>query len=144
MGLFSQLRAGKADDRELGHALWRADHDRFRRAVDRFHQVLEGAESNALYAQLLPQADRLGALIPSVREACVACQRLAPVEGDDVPGALEPAHRALSRAANEAATAAQAAAMARYSTEQDAVVATVTRRIGIVEQRVREALEASR
>lgn len=144
MGLFSQLRAGKADDRELGHALWRADHDRFRRAVDRFHQVLEGTEADELYAELLPQANRLGELVATVREACVACQRIAPVEGDDVPGSLEPAHRALSRAANEAATAAQAAAMARYSKDQAAVVATVSRRIGIVEQRVREAREASR
>lgn len=144
MGLFTQLRAGKADDRELGTALWRADHDRFRRAVDRFHQVLEGTESDQLYAQLLPQADRLGALVQQVREACVACQRLAPVDGDDIPGALEPAHRALSRAANEAATAAQAAAMARYAKDQDTVVATVARRIGTVQQRVREALDASR
>ncbi|MGO1319272.1 MAG: hypothetical protein ACTII7_11695 [Galactobacter sp.] len=139
MGLFASLRRGKADDRELGLALWRQDHDRFRRAVDRFHQVLEGTEDDALYSVLLPQADRLGELISRVRTICVEAHRRFPVTGDDIPGQLEPTHCALSRAANEAAAAAQAAAMARYEPDPDHVSATVARRIGIVEDRVADA-----
>ncbi|MGO3152412.1 MAG: hypothetical protein ACTIJJ_07315 [Galactobacter sp.] len=139
MGLFASFRHGKADDRELGQALWRQDHDRFRRAVDRFHQVLEGTEDDGLYAVLLPQADRLGELVPRVRTVCVEAHRRFPVTGDDIPGTLEPTHRALSRAANEAAAAAQAAAMARYAPDPEHVSATVARRIGIVADRVADA-----
>jgi hypothetical protein len=139
MGLFSSLRHGKADDRELGQALWRQDHDRFKRAVDRFHQVLEGTEDDALYNSLVPQADRLGDLVAQVRTVCAEAHRRFPVTGDDVPGEMEPTHRALSRAANEAAASAQAAAMARYDAEPDRVSATVARRVGIVEERVAEA-----
>lgn len=139
MGLLSSWRAGHADDRELGHALWRQDHDRFRRAVDRFHQVLEGVEEDDLYAVLLPQADRLGELVARVRTVCVAAQRRFPVAGDDVPAGAEPIHRALSRAANEAAAAAQAAAIARFEQEPEHVSATVARRVGLVADRVQDA-----
>lgn len=142
MGLFSQLRAGRADDRELGTSLWRQDHDRFRRAVDRFHQVLEGTESDEVYALLLPSADRLGEMVPRVREIGARCHRLHPVDGDDVPGDLEPVHRALSRAANDAAAAAQAAAMSRFSETPGIVAKTVERRVGIVADRVAEAVAA--
>jgi hypothetical protein len=144
MGLFASLRHGKADDRELGQALWRQDHDRFRRAIDRFHQVLEGTESDDLYAVLLPLADRLGELIPEVRRICVGAHARVPVTGDDVPGELEPTHRALSRAANEAAAAAQAAAMARFEADPTHVATTVERRVGIVEDRVADAARGLR
>lgn len=139
MGLFSHLRAGSVDDRALGTGLWRQDHDRFRRAVDRFHQVLEGAESDETYAQLLPQADRLGELVSRVRVICTACHKRHPVDGSDVPGDLEPVHRALSRAANDAAAAAQAAAMARFAESPGIVAQTVARRVQIVVDRVDEA-----
>ena len=147
MGLFSSRRASRSDDRELGRALWRSDHDRFRRAVDRFHQVLEGVEDDAIYERLLPQADRLGELVERVRAVCAAAQKAIPVEGDDIPAAAEPAHRALSRAAHDAATAAQAAAMSRFSADpqaMDATLATVKRRIDTVERRVGEAESAAR
>lgn len=142
MGLFSALRGSRSEDRELGLGLWRVDHDRFRRAIDRFHQVLEGTEDDALYALLLPQADRLGELVDRVRTVCARGHREHPVDGSDVPGAVEPVHRALSRAANDAATAAQAAAMSRFESDPAAVLATVARRVDTVEARVSEAENA--
>jgi len=143
MGLFSALRAGRSDDRELGRGLWRGDHDRFRRAVDRFHQVLEGTEDDGLYAELLVQADRLGDLLLRVRALCAGLQASAPVDGHDVPGAVEPVHRALSRAANEAATAAQAAAMSRFEADRAALMATVERRVSAVVERIATAERAA-
>ena len=142
MGLFSSLRAGRSDDRELGRGLWRADHDRFRRAVDRFHQVLEGTEDDSLYALLLGEADRLGELVERVRSLCGTLHDATPVEGQDVPEGVKPVHRALSRAANEAATAAQAAAMSRFEADRQALLDTVHRRVTAVVERVSEAERA--
>ena len=38
-GLFSASRQAKHDDAELGKGVWRRVHDRFRRGLDRFHQM---------------------------------------------------------------------------------------------------------
>lgn len=129
MGLLKRMRAERADERELGTGLWRRARDRYRRAVDRFHQVMQGTEDDELYAALLPTADRLGASLDTVREICARCQLAAPEADKDIPAALEPTHRALSMAANEAAAAAQAAAMARYAEDPLTVAATAARRV---------------
>ena len=59
LGFFSAARQGRKDDAELGKGLWRRAHDRFHRGLDRYHQVLEGVEDEALYAELLEIANEL-------------------------------------------------------------------------------------
>ncbi|MDP5226675.1 MULTISPECIES: hypothetical protein [Arthrobacter] len=141
MGLFSDLRQARKDDTELGQGLWRRAHDRFRRGLDRFHQVLEGVSGDALYGQLVPVADELAALLPRIRAVCVTAQRIAPSEGLDIPPELAPLHRILSRAGNDLATAAQAATLARLgSTDVD----SVRRRAAVVVSLVAEAEEQLR
>lgn len=115
MGFFSAARQGRKDDAELGKGLWRRAHDRFTRGLDRYHQVLEGVDDEALYAELLEVADELSALSGRVRRVCVEAQRRSPSEGLDIPGRLAGVHRALSSAGNSLATTAEAAAMLRLA-----------------------------
>ncbi|MDR7083747.1 hypothetical protein J2X01_003042 [Arthrobacter ginsengisoli] len=115
MGFFSAARQGRKDDVELGKGLWRRAHDRFTRGLDRYHQILEGLEDEALYAELLEIGNDLSALSGRVRQVCVAAQRYAPSEGLDIPGPLAGVHRALSMAGNSLATTAEAAAMLRLA-----------------------------
>ncbi|MCB5273231.1 hypothetical protein BJG92_00749 [Arthrobacter sp. SO5] len=115
MGFFSTARQGRKDDAELGKGLWRRAHDRFIRGLDRYHQILEGVEDEALYAELLEIANELSALSGRVRSICVEAQRRSPSEGLDIPGALSGVHRALSTAGNSLATTAEAAAMLRLA-----------------------------
>lgn len=115
MGFFSAARQGRKDDAELGRGLWRRAHDRFLRGLDRYHQILEGVEDEALYAELLAIGNELSALSGRVRQVCVAAQRRSPSDGLDIPGALAGVHRALSTAGNSLATTAEAAAMLRLS-----------------------------
>ncbi|WP_415856702.1 hypothetical protein [Sinomonas sp. G460-2] len=111
MGILDNVLRGRRDDAELGKGLWRRAHDRFQRGLDRYHQVLEGVDDDALYAELVVIADGLAELLPRVRAVCVKCQRLAPSDGFDVPGDYADVHRALSKAGNALATTAEAAAM---------------------------------
>ena len=113
MGFFSAARQGRKDDAELGKGLWRRAHDRFTRGLDRYHQILEGVQDEALYAELLEIANELTELSGRVRRICVEAQRRAPSEGLDIPGTLAGVHRALSTAGNSLATTAEAAAMLR-------------------------------
>ncbi len=115
MGFFSTARQGRKDDVELGKGLWRRAHDRFIRGLDRYHQILEGVEDEALYAELLEIANELSALSARVRLVCVEAQRRSPSDGLDIPGALSGVHRALSTAGNSLATTAEAAAMLRLA-----------------------------
>jgi hypothetical protein len=61
-------------------------------------------------------AGRLAALLDEVHAVCVAAQRIAPSEGEDLPGArggaLLDAHRALTRAATLAAQAGETVMLA--------------------------------
>lgn len=118
MALFGAPRQARRDDRELGKGIWRRAHDRFRRGLDRYHQVLEGTDDDVLYNELAEIANSLAALLPRVRAACVRAQQLAPSEGLNVPGRLTAVHRSLSRAANALATAAEAAAISRWDAER--------------------------
>lgn len=48
-GFFGASRQGRRDDTELGQGVWRRAHDRFRRGLDRVHQMLEGVEEDAAH-----------------------------------------------------------------------------------------------
>lgn len=123
-GLFGNRQA-RRDDAELGKGVWRRAHDRFRRGLDRFHQMLEGIAQDAgtnpglrdSYDAVIPVANELADLLPQVRALAAAAQAAAPSEGTDIPastgGYLNDVHRELSRAGNALATAAEAVAMVR-------------------------------
>lgn len=140
MGFFTSARQGRKDDAELGKGLWRRAHDRFTRGLDRYHQILEGVQDDALYAELLEIADELSALSGRVRMICVEAQRRAPSEGLDIPGTLAGVHRALSTAGNSLATTAEAAAMLRLAAGPVPVGAeSVRRRAAMVLEHVNDA-----
>lgn len=143
MGFFTAARQGRKDDAELGTGVWRRAHDRFRRGLDRYHQILEGVADDDVYNQLALLANDLGPLLDRVRAVCVTAQASSPSEGMDIPGALTPVHRALSRAGNALATTAEAAAMARLDGERwglaSAGVENVRRRAELVEEDIAEA-----
>ncbi|SFT75141.1 hypothetical protein [Arthrobacter sp. ov118] len=140
MGFFSTARQGRRDDAELGKGLWRRAHDRFNRGLDRYHQVLEGVEDEALYAELVDVADQLSALGPRVRKICMEAQRRFPSNGLDIPGPLAGVHRALSTAGNSLAMTAEAAAMLRLAVGPVPVgAASVRRRAEAVLDQVHDA-----
>ena len=140
MGFFSTARQGKKDDAELGKGLWRRAHDRFTRGLDRYHQVLEGVEDDALYAELVDIANELSELAVRVRLVCVEAQRRSPSDGLDIPGALAGVHRSLSTAGNSLATTAEAAAMLRLAVGPVPVGAvSVRRRAESVQEHVSDA-----
>ncbi|THJ65064.1 hypothetical protein E8P82_13115 [Arthrobacter echini] len=143
---FAAARQGRRDDAELGTGVWRRAHDRFRRGLDRYHQILEGTEDDALYNELVVVADQLGGLLPRVRRVCVSAQSSSPSTGLDIPGALLQVHRALSRAGNALATTAEAAAMTRLDGERwdvtSAGLDSVRRRAQLVFDDVEEAERA--
>lgn len=150
-GLFGGSRPGRRDDAELGKGVWRRAHDRFRRGLDRFHQMLEGIEADATgpasgqatadtYAALIPIADGLADLLPRVRRIAAEAQGIAPSEGTEIPtgtgGYLNDVHRELSRAGNALAAAAEAVAMLRLGAGDRAAV---ERRAAIVHEHVERA-----
>ncbi len=145
MGLFAAARQGRKDDADLGNGVWRRAHDRFRRGLDRYHQILEGVEDDDVYNELVAVANQLGELLPRVRAACATAQSQWPSEGLDIPGAGLAVHRALSRAGNTLATTAEAAAMTRLDGERWGVASAgldnVRRRAELV---VEDVLEAER
>ena len=140
MAFFAAARQGRRDDAELGRGVWRRANDRFQRGLDRFHQMREGVEDSGLYDRLVPVANALADLLPRVRAVCVAAQSLAPSAGMDIPASegayLNEVHRALSRAGNALATAAEAVAMVRLGSGS---LEAVQRRALTVHQHVDEA-----
>lgn len=118
MGWVARMRGARRDDQELGDGVWRRANDRFDRGLDRFHQVLEGIEDNDLYNALVMIANHLADLQPRVRAVCTTAQAQRPSRGQDIPGSHATVHRALSKAANDLAAAAQAAAMSRLDGER--------------------------
>ncbi|WP_026531423.1 hypothetical protein [Arthrobacter sp. H41] len=143
MAFFAAARQGRKDDVELGNGVWRRAHDRFRRGLDRYHQILEGTEDDDVYSELVQIANQLGEMLPRVREVCVEAQRRSPSSGLDIPGALVQVHRALSKAGNTLATTAEAAAMTRLDGERwgvaSAGLGNVRRRAELVAEDVAEA-----
>lgn len=146
MALFAAARQGRKDDVELGKGVWRRAHDRFTRGLDRYHQMLEGVDDDAVYNELVSVANFLAELLPRVREVCVTAQRRLPSSGQDIPGGLIGVHRALSRSGNSLAAAAEAAAMSRLEAERwgiaSAGIENVRRRAVLVADDVAEAERA--
>lgn len=102
----------------LGEGVWRRAHDRFRRAVDRYHQVIEPVPAGPVRDRLERTGASLAASLGVVHERCARAQAQAPSSGLEVPigdGHGPELHRRLTRAAGLAATAAEAAAMARVA-----------------------------
>lgn len=120
MGFLSEHRAKRRDERELGLGVWRRAHDRFRRGLDRFHQVLEQITDPQLQGGAVPIANELADLLPRIHAVCATAQQLAPTNEQDIPGStggwLNDLHRELSRAGNDMAQAAEALAFARFRT----------------------------
>lgn len=156
-GLFSASRQAKRDDAELGKGVWRRAHDRFRRGLDRFHQMLEGLAEAAPEATAPPEAslqaaisyeamvqlaNSLADLLPEVRSIAARAQVLGPSEGMEIPagtgGYLNDVHRELSRAGNALAATAEALALLRLGIGE---VSGVERKAVIVRQHVDRAGE---
>lgn len=118
-GPFARMRQARADERELGTGLWRRDHDRFVRALDRCWQVLQEAEARSELDEdelngVVHAANVLSDALPEVRALCVRMQAACPaMEDHRIPQAAAETHRELSRAAHELAATAQAVAMFR-------------------------------
>jgi hypothetical protein len=111
------LGRGRPDP--LGEGVWRRAHDRFRRAVDRFHQVIEPIPDGPVRDRLERVGAELAAQLDVVHALCLQAHRDAPSDGLEVPGGADgrapELHRRISRAANLAAQAAESAAMARVA-----------------------------
>lgn len=118
MAFLRDYRAARRDETELGLGVWRRAHDRFRRGLDRFHQILGTLPDKSLAQSVVPTANALADLLPEVRQVCAAAQRTAPSSSHDIPassgGYLNDVHRELSRAGNAMAQAAEALTMARF------------------------------
>lgn len=126
MGLLGKKSRNRSPDAVLGRGVWRHDHDRFGRAVDRFYAVVTGIDADlgkpdgscapretlaALTLQLRDAADR-------VHRICADAERRAPTDGMTLPGhdpALLDVQRAISRAATSVAQAAQGAFLVRVA-----------------------------
>lgn len=156
-GLFSANRQAKRDDAELGKGVWRRAHDRFRRGLDRFHQMLEGLaeaapeaakspdaarQSARNYESMVQLANSLADLLPEVRRIATQAQSLGPSEGMEIPagagGYLNDVHRELSRAGNALAATAEALALLRLGLGEPS---GVERKAVIVRQHVSRAGE---
>lgn len=156
-GLFSVNRQAKRDDADLGKGVWRRAHDRFRRGLDRFHQMLEGLAEAAPeqgaaperagqmtqnYEAMVQLANSLADLLPEVRSIATQAQTLGPSEGMEIPagngGYLNDVHRELSRAGNALAATAEALALLRLGMGEPS---GVERKAEIVRQHVQRAGE---
>ena len=108
--------AGRSlDDVELGTGVWRRAHDRFRRAVDRYHQVIEPVPDGPTRDRLETAGARLAECLDQVRQRCVAAQEAWPSDRLQIPGAGTGEHARISKGATVAAQAAEAATMVRVA-----------------------------
>ena len=144
-GPFARRRQAKKDEKELGTELWRRSHDWFVRSLDRYWQVVREAESAGTVPRdelngLVNAGNVLTDLVPRVRHLCVQAHQSHPETGLQIPGASSELHRILSRAANDLATTAQAAAMFRLGQSS---LQSVGRRAEKVVAAVQEAEEAA-
>ena len=148
MGLWGEYRSGRRDDRQLGRGVWRRAHDRFRRGLDRYHQVLETVSDPRLSPPAVALANELADLLPVVREICIEAHRRAPSQTQDIPasenGHLADAHRQLSRAGNAMAQTAEALTMARFTAPAEPDAAGVDPRMAGIRRRAESVSECVR
>ncbi len=116
--LLTRLRhGGRRPADPLGDGVWRRAHDGCRRAVDRYHQVIEPVPPGGTRDALERVGAELVDVLDAVRAQCLTAQQDAPSASLDVPGGPQGQHgalyRRLSRTAASVAQAAEAAAMAR-------------------------------
>lgn len=140
-GPFARRRQAKKDEKELGSELWRRSHDWFMRSLDRYWHVVQEAESEGIVPReelngLVNAGNVLTDLAPRVRQLCVDAHQRHPETGLQIPADYSEVHRILSRAANDLATTAQAAAMFRLG---QASLQSVGRRAEKVVVAVQEA-----
>lgn len=145
MGIKDYLQK-RRDDAELGKGLWRRNHDRFVRGLDRFHQILERMPSPEAIELMVPEANALADLLPRVRTIAETAQKIAPSNSNDIPhspkGTYSDLNRALSKAGNSLALCAEALAMMRCSGQcaQDCSgKISVQRRVQTVEEHIAQA-----
>ena len=116
----------------LGEGVWRRAHDRGRRAVDRFHQVIEPVPAGDVRNGLELVATDLAGMLDRVHALCARAQHDAPSAGLEIPrgpdGTHPELHRGLSRWAGAVAQASEAAAMARVA-ERSGDTATALQRV---------------
>lgn len=132
------LAGRSVDDLELGSGVWRRVHDRFRRAVDRYHQVIEPVPDGSARERLEAAGARLADCLDQVRQRCVAAQERWPSDRLQIPGAGTGEHARVSKGATVAAQAAEAATMVRVALRDPTVEpAVVEARCAAVDRAVR-------
>jgi hypothetical protein len=137
----------------LGTGVWCRADGRFRRAVGRYHQVLERVEAVTFEVDktgegpsepgAFVQCDLgvlrtiggdLAALLPRVRATCVSAQVLVPSESEDIPagpgGLLLDVHRGVARAATVVAQAAQSLTMVLVAVQGERVAEAAAATLG--------------
>lgn len=112
---FARRREAKTLDKELGHGLWRQAHDRFARSLDRYWQIIDpqqpGNMSQDELNGLINAGNVLTDTLSTVRQMCIQARERFGERELDVPAGANDIHRVLSRAANDLAATAQAAAL---------------------------------
>lgn len=112
---FARRRAAKKLDQQLGHLLWRQAHDRFARSLDRYWQIVDPQASSTIPQEQLNGLINAGNILTdalvTVQKICTVCRARFGEHDLDVPNGANDIHRYLSRAANDLAATAQAAAM---------------------------------
>ena len=137
---FARRREAKKLDKELGHKLWRQAHDRFARSLDRYWQVIDPHQASTISPEELNGLTNAGNVLTdalaNVREICALSRERFGEHELDVPVGADDIHRLLSRAANDLAATAQAAAMFKRN---QASIESVGRRAEKVLESVRAA-----
>lgn len=112
---FARRRAAKKLDNQLGHLLWRQAHDRFARSLDRYWQIVDPQRSSTVSKEelngLINAGNILTDTLGTVQQICAVSRARFGEHDLDVPYGANDIHRYLSRAANDLAATAQAAAM---------------------------------
>jgi len=119
MGMLDWIRTPRIGTGPLGNGVWRRVHDRFARAVRRYHSVVEVVPSRPVRGELAEVGAELDLVMELVRDACERAQAAAPSEGPDVPvgpgDIYYEVHRRLARSATLCARASESAMMARVA-----------------------------
>jgi len=112
---FARRRAAKKLDKQLGNLLWRQAYDRFARSLDRYWQIVDPQRSTAIAQEelngLVHAGNVLTDAMATVQRICIESRERYGEHDLDVPAGANDIHRLLSRAANDLAATAQAAAM---------------------------------